>query len=192
MTVLACVLTPDELLQKVAEHRPEVTVISSTLQGDVQAGLKALRELRASGTTTSPIILVDFTAPELVTDAFSAGAKGVVCRDEPFEVLCKCVQRVRKGQVWASSQELQWILKSLAAREPVRLVNALGIPLLTEREAQVVQLVAEGVPNKEIALKLALGAHTVKNHLFRIYEKLGISNRGELILYALSGRQNEI
>jgi DNA-binding NarL/FixJ family response regulator len=98
---------------------------------------------------------------------------------------------VRAGQVWASSQELQWILKSLAAREPVHVVNALGVPLLTERESQIVQLVVEGVPNKEIASKLAVSAHTVKNHLFRIYEKLGVSSRSELILYALSSRQSK-
>ena len=191
ITVLACVLTSKELLKKVAELRPDVTVISSNLEDDAQGGLKALRDLRASGMITCPILLVDGSAPELVTDAFSAGAKGVVCRNGPFDTLCKCIQRVHEGQVWASSQELQWILKSLAAREPVRLVNTLGIPLLTAREEQIVQLVAEGVPSGEIASKLAVSAHTVKNHLCRIYEKLGISNRGELILYAVSSRQGK-
>jgi DNA-binding CsgD family transcriptional regulator len=82
-------------------------------------------------------------------------------------------------------------LKSLAAREPVHIVNALGIPLLTPREEQIVQLVGEGLPSGEIASKLAVSAHTVKNHLYRIYEKLGISNRSELILYALSSRQSK-
>jgi DNA-binding NarL/FixJ family response regulator len=191
IAVRASVHTSEELLKKVAEHEPEVTVISSTLQGDAQAGLKALRKLRASGMMTRPVMLVDCSDAQSVTDVFSAGAKGVVCRDEPFEVLCKCILRVRAGQVWASSQELQWILKSLAAREPVHVVNALGVPLLTERESQIVQLVVEGVPNKEIASKLAVSAHTVKNHLYRIYEKLGISNRSELILYALSSRQSK-
>ena len=124
ITVLACVLTSKELLKKVAEHRPDVTVISSNLEDDAQGGLKALRDLRASGMITCPILLVDCSAPELVTDAFSAGAKGVVCSDEPFDVLCKCIQRVHEGQVWANSQELQWILKSLAAREPIRVVSS--------------------------------------------------------------------
>jgi DNA-binding NarL/FixJ family response regulator len=190
-TVLACVLTAEELLKKVAEHRPEVTVISSSLQGDVKAGLKALRDLRALGMITYPIMLVDCPEPEFVTAAFSAGARGIVCRDEPFEVLCKCIKRVHARQVWANSKQLRWILKSLAAREPAHIVNALGIPLLTQREEQIVQLVGEGLPSGEIASKLALSAHTVKNHLYSIYEKLGISNRGELILYALSSRQNK-
>ncbi len=191
-TLLAWALTAEDLLKKVAGHRPDVTLISSTLQGDPEAGLKVLRELHASGMTTNPVLLVDCSGPELVTDAFSAGAKGLVCNDEPFEVLCKCIQRVHEGQVWAKSHELEWVLKSLAAREPIHVVNALGIPLLTDREAQIVQLVAEGLPSREIASKLAVSAHTVKNHLFRIYEKLGVSNRSELILYALSSRQRKM
>ena len=191
IAVLACVQTSEDLVKKVAEHRPEVTVISSTLQGDAQAGLKALRDLRALGTDTCPVMMVDRSVPELVTDVFSAGAKGIICRDDAFEVLCKCIQCVREGQVWANSQELQWILKSLADREPIRIVNALGIPLLTVREEQIVRMVVDGMPPSEIATNLALSAHTVKNHLFRIYEKLGVSNRSELILYALSSRKSK-
>jgi DNA-binding NarL/FixJ family response regulator len=95
------------------------------------------------------------------------------------------------AQGGASSQELKWALKSLTAREPVHVINVLGIPLLTVREEQIVQLVADGLPNGEIASKLSVSAHTVKNHLFRIYEKLGVSTRSELILYALSSRQNK-
>jgi DNA-binding NarL/FixJ family response regulator len=71
------------------------------------------------------------------------------------------------------------------------MVSAKGIPLLTRREEQIVNLVIEGVPNHEIAMKLDLSVHTVKNHLFRIYAKLGISNRVELVLYAQSSRDRE-
>ena len=191
LTVVAFAQTTEELLQKVAEHRPDVTVISWQLRGDAEAGLKVLRELQAAGATTCPIMLVDCSSPRLVTEAFSAGAKGIVCKDEPLEVLRKCIQQVHAGQIWASSQELKWVLKGLTAREPVHVLNVLGIPLLTEREEQIVQLVAEGLPSGEIASKLKVSAHTVKNHLFRIYEKLGVSTRSELILYALSSRQNK-
>jgi DNA-binding NarL/FixJ family response regulator len=188
---LAWALTAEELLKKVAELRPEVTVISSHLQGDAKAGLKALRELRASAVITNAILLVDCSESELVVNAFSAGAKGVICVNDPFEVLCKCIERVRTGQIWANSQELQWVLKTLAAREPVHVVDALGNPLLTQREGQIVGMVAEGMPSREIAAKLEVSPHTVKNHLFRIYEKLGVSNRSELVLYALTNRQSK-
>lgn len=191
ITVVACVFTTEELLKKVAEHRPEVTLINSTLEGDARGGITALRKLRAAGAITCPIFLVDCSTPELVTDAFSAGAKGIVSSSGPFEALYKCIQRVHAGQVWADSQQFQWILKSLEAREPVRIVNALGTPLLTKQEGVIVNMVAEGLPGSKIASKLGVSASTFKNHLYRIYQKLGISNRSELILYALSSRQSQ-
>ena len=128
---------------------------------------------------------------ELVVEAFSAGAKGVVCQAEPLEVLCKCIRRVHAGQIWANTRELKWVMKALGNREPVRVVSAKGLSLLTQRQEQIVNMVIEGLPNPEIAEKLDLSAHTVKNYLFRIYEKLGISNRTELILYAQSSRQSK-
>ena len=68
----------------------------------------------------------------------------------------------------------------------VRLVNAKGATLLSKREEEVVRQVAEGLSNHDIAQQLHLSDHTVKNHLFHIFEKLGISNRVELVLYAVS------
>jgi len=103
--------------------------------------------------------------------------------------LCKCLRSVHAGQISADGTQLQWICENLREREPARIVSAKGIPLLTKREGQIVHMVAEGLPNPEISSKLSVSEHTVKNHLFRIYEKLGISNRVELVLYALSRRE---
>jgi DNA-binding NarL/FixJ family response regulator len=186
--VVGCETTPDELLKQAAEHHPDVAVISSILQGDPKGGIEVVRKLRVSAPITRAIVLLDCSDSEQVIDSFSAGAKGVVCQTDPFAVLCKCIRSVHAGQIWANSRELQWIVKTLGDREPVHLVSAKGIPLLTPREEQIVSLVIEGMPNQEIALKLGVSAHTVKNHLFRIYDKLGVSNRVELSLYAQSSR----
>ena len=189
LVVVGCAYAPREFLKQAAEHEPDVAVISANLDGDPQGGLKLVRELRVSAPTTRPILLLDCSNSEQVIDAFSAGAKGVACQTDPFEVLCKCIRCVHAGQVWANSGQLQWIVKALEDREPLRLVSAKGIPLLTRREEQVVSMVVDGLPNPEIAVKLCVSAHTVKNHLFRIYEKLGISNRMELVLYATGSRE---
>ncbi|MGD0221075.1 MAG: response regulator transcription factor [Terriglobia bacterium] len=189
--VVGCVHAPNELLMQVAEHHPDVAVISSTLQGDPKGALKVVRELRVSAPTTRSIVLLDCSNSEQVIDAFSAGAKGVVCQTDPFELLSKCIRSVHAGQIWANSRELQWIVKALGDREPVRVVSAKGIPLLTGREEQIVNMVIEGLPNRVIAVKLGVSAHTVKNHLFRVYEKLGVSNRVELVLYAQSSGQSK-
>jgi CheY-like chemotaxis protein len=113
LVVVGCTHTPKELLKRIAEHQPDVAVISSSLEGDPKGGLKVVRELRVSSPTTCPILLLDSSNPEEVIDAFSAGAKGVACQTDPFEVLCKCIRCVHAGQVWANSRELQWLIKAL-------------------------------------------------------------------------------
>jgi len=184
--VVGCAQTKEELLRAVSDHRPDVAVLNSLLQNDPQGGIKALRELSLSGFSVHPIVVLDKDEPEQVVEAFAAGAEGVVCSTDHFKTLCKCIRCVEAGQIWASNQELHWILKALTDRHPVRVVSALGNPLLTPRQEQIVRMVVEGLPNGEISSKLRVSPHTVKNHLFHIYEKLGVSSRVELILYAMS------
>jgi DNA-binding NarL/FixJ family response regulator len=104
-------------------------------------------------------------------------------------MLCRCIQAVYKGQIWASSSHLQVLLGALAQAPPARVVNAQGLNLLAEREGQVVSLVADGLTNRDIAAQLGLSEHTVSNYLFRIYNKLGVSNRVELVLYVMKQRE---
>ena len=186
--VVGSALTGKDLLKQVAQHQPNVALISENLEDEPRAGLQALRELHVNRSSTGAIVLLDCSEPEHVIEAFSHGARGVFCRSEGFEALCKCIRRVHGGQVWADSSQLQWVVQALGEREPARIVSATGTPLLTRREEQIVRMVAEGLPNSEIRTTLGLSAHTVKNHLFHIYEKLGVSSRVELVLYALSRR----
>lgn len=132
--------------------------------------------------------MIDQPEPELVLEAFRAGARGVfTCYESQFDALCKCISCVHGGQVWANAQQLNCLVDALAQAHTVRLADARqGSNLLSKREQQVVLLVAEGLSNHDIAQQLRLSDHTVKNHLFHIFEKLGISNRVELVLYAVS------
>ena len=134
-----------------------------------------------------PVIL--FYSPErhLVVDAFRAGAKGVFCLSKAaFKSLCRCVERVHTGQIWADSSELSEVMEAFSQLAPLRVVNADGMRLLTKREEDVVRLLAEGMQNRDIARELRLSEHTVKNYLFHIFDKLGVSSRVELVLYAVS------
>jgi DNA-binding NarL/FixJ family response regulator len=168
---------------------PDIAVINTDLQDGRLSGFKALRELSNILPAVRSVMLVETLAPDLVVDAFRAGAKGLFRRSESINTLYRCIDAVHSGQIWANSVELQYILEALARAVPLRVVNVNGHKLLSDREEQVVSLVAEGMTNKEISLKLKLSEHTVKNYLFRIFDKLGISSRVELILYALSGRE---
>ena len=166
-------------------------MVGVALQGDPRGGVAAVRNLRSSGSPVRTVVLLEEDKPEDVIEAFAAGARGVVSSGEAIEALCKCIQCVQAGQIWASSQELQWVLEALPTRRRPRIMNVLGHPLLTPRQGEIVRMVVDALPNSEIAAKLHLCPHTVRNHLYRIYERLGVSNRVELILYAMSeGRKD--
>jgi two-component system, NarL family, response regulator DegU len=96
------------------------------------------------------------------------------------------VLRVHEGQIWAKTQQLEFIVNALAQSPSLRVVDANGTKLLTKREEDLLHLVADGLGNRDIARQLSLSENTVKNYMFHIFEKLGISNRVELVLYALS------
>ena len=184
--VVASAVNSAEVLAALKKHEPHVAVISANLHDGPLVGFKVLREFRALQRKTRIIILFDKPDRDLVLEAFRGGAKGVFSREDPLNLLCKCINKVSQGQIWMSGRELQFILEALAQSAPLRLVNARGKALLTKREEQVVRLVAEGLRNSEIARELGVSEHTVKNYLFRIFDKLGVSSRTELILYAVS------
>lgn len=184
IAVVASALSRVEIIHCFSRSNFDVALISSDLGDGPLVGLQVLQELHASHPQTPVVILFDLWRDDLIVHAFRAGAKGVFCRTEPFEKLSKCIQAVSKGQVWANSDQLQLLLKALMDAAPVRGLGAPGLGSLPKREAQVASLVAEGLPNKEIGLKLGISEHTVSNYLFRIYNKLGVSSRVELALYA--------
>jgi DNA-binding NarL/FixJ family response regulator len=171
------------ILALVEEEKPQVAVISANLGGPALGGFDLVREIRVQSPVTRVIVLLDSSECGLVTAAFRAGAQGVFCRTEPFRLLAKCILCVDNGQVWASSTELKYVLEALAQPPLAGCLNVNG-GLLSARETDVVRCVAEGLTNREIAQRLKLTEHTVKNYLFRIFDKLGVSSRVEVVLYA--------
>jgi len=172
------------LLLLVKKEKPAVAVISAHLEDPKAAGSELIREVRSESPETRVILLLDFSEPGRIISAFRAGVQGVFCRTAPVHLLAKCIQCVAKGEVWASRIELQTVLEALAQPAlPSSLTLSGG--LLSARETDVVRCVAEGLTNREIAQRLKLTEHTVKNYLSRIFDKLGVSSRVEVLLYAV-------
>ena len=186
--VIACAVGSQEALAVIGEQQPDVAIISAQMETGPLDGCRLLRELHAAGTKTRLILLLGSRERELVIDAFRCGARGVVFRDEPLETLAKCIHAVHRGQVWANSLQLGYLLDVLS-QMPIRLHDSQGIELLSKREAEVVRLVAEGMTNRGISVQLGLSEHTVRNYLFRIFDKLGVSTRVELVLYCFQEQQ---
>jgi DNA-binding NarL/FixJ family response regulator len=190
LDVVGAVSRSRELLEAAPAADVHVAVISSNLDEEPLRGLEALRELRASRPEFRAVILLDSSKREEVVEAFRAGARGLFSRHESLETLCKCVRRVYEGQIWANSEQFSFAVESLAASPTVRAVGANGLSLLSKREMDVVRCLAEGLTNREIAERLGLSQHTIKNYLFRVFDKLGVSNRLELLFLTLSHPAN--
>jgi two-component system nitrate/nitrite response regulator NarL len=174
------------IVAAVAKEKPAVVVISAELDEDKRKGFEVARELHSLHVETRVVMLLDSSERSQVVEAFRTGARGVFCRSESLMSLARCIQCVSAGQIWANSRELRYLLEALGEALPLRVIDARGAALLSRREVEVVRCVAEGLSNREIAQRLGLTEHTVKNYLFRIFDKLGVSKRVEVVLYAYS------
>jgi two-component system nitrate/nitrite response regulator NarL len=169
----------------------DVVVIDARLENEDLAGFQVTREIVTSRSKPSVILILDSNKPAMVVEAFRAGASGVFSRDQASELLCKCIHAVHKGQVWASSRELHLLIDAFAKVPSPKPICPKASVFLTKREEGVVHLVAEGMTNRDISQELKLSEHTVRNYLFRIFNKVGTSNRLELALYALDRKEGD-
>jgi two-component system, NarL family, nitrate/nitrite response regulator NarL len=189
--IVACATTRSEIIQSLKTRPVDVALVSEDLFDAPLAGFQVVSELRSFFPKTRVVLLLKSAPDEMIVDAFRSGAKGVFCRTEPLTSLCKCIRSVHEGQIWANSKQLHVILEALIRATPLRTAGFREQTLFTKREAEVFDLVVEGLPNKVVAERLGISDHTVSNYLFRMYDKLGISSRVELVLYALARRQSQ-
>lgn len=178
-----------DVVEAVERTPATVVLISASLSDGPTAGLIASREIRHRFPALRTVLIGDGHSPQSIIEAFRAGVSGIIHSDEGLETLAKCIRAVAAGEVWADSGELRALVDAVSATPwPAHLTNARGEELLSDRQRQLVDLVAAGMTNREMAEQLHLSEHTVKNYLFRIFDKLGVSSRAELIIYALNRR----
>jgi len=180
--------TSQEIIGELESHQADVTLICEDLQDGPEAGMKVLQKTRDTR-GTSAIMLLRSSKPEPVVSAFRHGARGVFYRSHSLKSPSKCIRTVHGGQIWASNEDIEHLLNALTNIKPIPFNNSRGMPLLTRREEEVVRLVADGLKNREIAQRLKVKEHSIRNYVYRIFEKLGVSSRVELILYAFSRRE---
>jgi DNA-binding NarL/FixJ family response regulator len=114
------------------------------------------------------------------------GARGIVAKESAIDLLVKSIHHVHAGEIWLDSHMTAGVIKTISASS--KSGEGSEKPLLSDREMEIVQLVAQGFQNKEIGKKLVISENTVKNHLHNIFDKLGVSDRLELVLYAIHHR----
>lgn len=189
LSVVACATDSAQILEAYLSKRPDVCIISSHLKDGNSRGISVARELRTAGAQARILILIDSVERGPVVEAFRAGALGVFPRDGAFDELYQGIQKVSTGQIWATNEQLQYLVESIVDGGAPTITDAKGNTLLTRREQSLVDLVAQGRTNRDISRQLKLSEHTVRNYLFRIFNKLGTSTRLELALYAINHRE---
>ncbi len=188
--VVGCASNHAGAVQILEKFNPQVAVISTELQDGPLSGFRVLHHLRATNSQAGVIMLMDGSDRELVIDSFRGGARGVFCRGESVKSLSKCICAVKNGQLWMNNEQMTFLLELVRRVKPLQLSTMRDAKHLTKREAEVVRFVAEGMKNSEIGAALGVSEHTVRNYLYRVFDKLGLSSRVELVLHALTEEQN--
>jgi DNA-binding NarL/FixJ family response regulator len=183
--VVARATNAEQILAEAKASHPGVALIGANLQEGVLTGFGAVRKLRIAHPEVRAVLLLDSADHASVIDAFRAGAKGIFSRDDSLSALCGCIQEVHAGNTWATSEQIEAVLEVFARIAPLILTDKTKMPL-SRREREVAELVAEGLSNREISAQLKLSQHTIKNYLFHIYGKLGMSSRVDLVLHVRS------
>lgn len=183
--VLETQISAEGILAAAERDKPDVVLLPPMLESDSARGYALAREFRSRYPAVRIVMLLDRSERNAAVEAFRAGASGIFCRSESLKFLPRCIACVHAGQVWANSQELKYLLDALGEAIPRSpMMHARDVSVLSKREHDVVRGVADGLSNREIAQQLNLTEHTVKNYLFRIFDKLGVSSRVEVVLYA--------
>jgi DNA-binding NarL/FixJ family response regulator len=175
----------EETVQIVRQLNPHVLLLDLCLPK--MSGLEALQEISRLGVRTRAIILTAGIEREQIVEALQFGAHGVVLKHASLDLLLKSIQRVHAGEYWVGQESVSDLIHALRQMNTPYGGNSSGRADLglTAREKQVIALIGAGYTNKDMARKLAISEHTAKHHLTNIFNKLGVSNRLELVLYAI-------
>jgi two-component system, NarL family, nitrate/nitrite response regulator NarL len=173
-----------EAIRLVREMRPDLLLLDFSMP--LVPGLDTLRELSTMTPAIRTLLLTASVDDADVVEALQLGARGVVMKHTASELLFKGIRTVMAGEYWVGRECMGNVIDKMRARalapEPVQRGSTFG---LTARELQMVSTVVAGYPNNDIAAKFSISVKTVKHHLTNIFDKLGVSNRLELALFAV-------
>src|SRR6201987_3028463 len=173
-----------ECIKLLAKLKPDILLLD--LRMPDKDGLAVLEEVNFDQTPTRVIVLTAAEDDRDVVRAMRLGARGVVLKQSASDLLLKSIRKVADGEIWLDNRMTAEVID--AFKKSAESGQRREKPLLSEREKEIVQLVAQGFRNREIGEKLFISEQTVKNHLHNIFDKLGVSDRLELALYAIHHR----
>ncbi|HXK01272.1 MAG TPA: response regulator transcription factor [Verrucomicrobiae bacterium] len=180
-----------QVLDVLQQYEPDILLLDLKMPG--LDGLATLQRLQASKNKTRVIVLTASDDKNEFVQAMKLGTSGIVLKQTATELLIKSIRKVHAGEIWLDSHTTAAVIRQFVANDeaPAPPIPS-GAPArererspLSQREREIVALVAQGFKNKEMAEKMFISEQTVKNHLHNIFDKLGVSDRLELALYAI-------
>jgi two-component system nitrate/nitrite response regulator NarL len=174
----------NECIKMLAKLKPDILLLD--LRMPEKDGLGVLEEINFDSMATRVIVLTAAEDDRDVVRAMRLGARGVVLKQSASDLLLKSIRKVSDGEIWLDNRMTAEVID--AFKKSSEAGQRREKPLLSDREKEIVQLVAQGFRNREIGEKLFISEQTVKNHLHNIFDKLGVSDRLELALYAIHHR----
>jgi DNA-binding NarL/FixJ family response regulator len=180
-----------QVLDVLQQHEPDILLLDLKMPG--LDGLATLQRLQTSKHKTRVIVLTASEDKNEFVQAMKLGTSGIVLKQSATDLLIKSIRKVNAGEIWLDSHTTAAVMRQFATgadEPPVGAAPASSSrererSLLSQREREIVALVAQGFKNKEMAEKMFISEQTVKNHLHNIFDKLGVSDRLELALYAI-------
>jgi DNA-binding NarL/FixJ family response regulator len=175
-----------EVVQVVQETKPDVLILD--LRMPYMDGLATLQALQQVERKVRVIVLTASEDKNEFVQAMKLGCSGIVLKQTAPELIVKSIRKVHSGEIWLDSHTTAAVMRQFAS--PADMMSnghnkGRERSPLSQREREIVGLVAQGYKNREMAEKMFISEQTVKNHLHNIFDKLGVSDRLELALYAI-------
>lgn len=176
-----------EVLERVQELEPDVLLLDLRMPN--LDGLSALQALQQANRSTKVIVLTASEDKNEFVQAMKLGCSGIVLKQTAPDLIIKSIRKVNSGEIWLDSHTTAAVMRQFSSPNDLAASSQGGKTRerspLSQREREIVALVAQGYKNKEMAEKMFISEQTVKNHLHNIFDKLGVSDRLELALYAI-------
>ncbi len=174
----------EETVKVVRQLKPHVLLLDLSLPK--LSGLEVLAELSKLELQTRTIMLTAAIEREQVVEALQIGVRRIVLKQSALQLLLKSIRCVNDGQYWVDQEGVSDLIHALRRMKPSRGVSEAPRNFgLSSREMEVIALIVAGYTNKDLARELGISENTAKHHLTNIFDKLGVSNRLELVLYAV-------
>ena len=174
-----------EALKLASQLKPDILLLDLAMPQ--MPGMETLRELAGTATPVRTILLTAAIESRQILEALQLGARAVVLKDSATQVLMKSIRAVMAGQLWVGREQVSDLVQTLRSLLPATTQQAQPVTYgLTPRELDIVSAIVAGNTNKDIAQQYSISEATVKHHLTSIFDKLGVSNRLELALFALN------